>query len=232
MSNINDNKRLWHFHNPDTDIGTIAWREYLDSLGFSGHSIVEDTKALLIDGGYWVGNINESLKQYYLTRWCYTFDGIDDYITIPTVSLVSGDIVEFEFITVPTGGEFLALIFGNFRMHLQSSGALWWTDNVDVYANGNIIAPAAFFPEENGNSVSIMIVFKGINDISIIGSNAGTSRYYNSVIVNLVVTAASGNRFYPLDDGWDNSPVIRDTLGTGSTDGTAVNFNEAQWNYV
>lgn len=65
MSNINDNKRLWHLLNPDVGVGTTAWRAHLDSLGFIGHSIVDDTKAMLLDGGYWTGNINGSLRNYY-----------------------------------------------------------------------------------------------------------------------------------------------------------------------
>jgi len=65
MSNINDNKKLWHRLNPAVGGGSTAWRKYLDSSGFSGGSVVEDTKAMLLDGGHWVGNMQESLDNYY-----------------------------------------------------------------------------------------------------------------------------------------------------------------------
>ena len=66
MSNINGSKKEF-LAASGLELGTIAWREYLDGLGFTGNSIAEDTKAMLIDGGYWVGNINQSLYGLYLS---------------------------------------------------------------------------------------------------------------------------------------------------------------------
>jgi len=65
MSNINDNKKLWHRLNPDVGVGTSAWRAHLNSLGFFSGSIEEDTKAMLLDGGHWVGNMTDSLSNFY-----------------------------------------------------------------------------------------------------------------------------------------------------------------------
>ena len=65
MSNINEEKKAFLETN-NIRVGTIAWRTYLDSQGFAGNSIVEDTKALLMDGGYWTGNMPESLRGFYV----------------------------------------------------------------------------------------------------------------------------------------------------------------------
>lgn len=47
------------------EVGTIAWRAWLDSEGFSGGSIVDDTRALLEDQGHWDGSMSGSLYALY-----------------------------------------------------------------------------------------------------------------------------------------------------------------------
>jgi hypothetical protein len=64
MSNINGLKKAFLRDN-GIKSGTKAWRAYLNDLGFTGHSIVMDTKYMLVSGGYWTGNMNESLAEYY-----------------------------------------------------------------------------------------------------------------------------------------------------------------------
>ena len=65
MSNINNVKDVFLSDN-DIALGTIAWREYLNNLGFSGHSIVTDTKNMLVSRGYWTGDMSSSLMMLYV----------------------------------------------------------------------------------------------------------------------------------------------------------------------
>ena len=60
MSNINNSKRKWRLSQL-VGMGTTAWREYLDGLGFSGDSLINNTKQMLIANGSWMGNMAGSL---------------------------------------------------------------------------------------------------------------------------------------------------------------------------
>lgn len=64
MSNINGLKKTY-LEDVGISEGTIAWREYLDGQGYSGNSIVQDTKAFLVAQGHWTGNMSESLYSLY-----------------------------------------------------------------------------------------------------------------------------------------------------------------------
>lgn len=65
MRNINDSRRDFLISN-QIERGTKAWREYLDNLGFSGGSLVGDTKALMIARNCWDGIYSSSFLNFFL----------------------------------------------------------------------------------------------------------------------------------------------------------------------
>ena len=82
MGNINNLKKSF-LEDSNIGQGTLAWREHLDGLGFTGHSIVDDTRNMLTDAGFWVGNMSESLYALYLSgglpTWTLGYNGVDTF---------------------------------------------------------------------------------------------------------------------------------------------------------
>jgi hypothetical protein len=64
MSNISNLKKIFLDDN-NIGKGTQAWRAYLDGEGYTGRSLVDNTKELLVATGNWTGNINESLLSLF-----------------------------------------------------------------------------------------------------------------------------------------------------------------------
>jgi len=64
MSNVNNSKKAFLEVN-SIEVGTIAWRLYITSLGFSAKGLTQDTKDMLISTGSWTGNMNDSLLVHF-----------------------------------------------------------------------------------------------------------------------------------------------------------------------
>lgn len=181
-------------------------------------------------------NNRNSLLQDWLdslaARLVYDLDGIDDYISIPTVNLVSGDAVEFKYrgsqqlinqyfidTRISGSGQFLII---NAAGATQLSGL---TLNVD----GNSVGNGDPWTFDDGiehdvmitSTVSSSLVKLFVKDI------APLAGYLTGEVYDISITAVSGNRFYPVNDGFPVNPLIADTLG--GQDGAAMNFNESRW---
>jgi len=250
MSNINGLKKVFVENNLE-NAGTVAWRRYLNEQGYSSGSIVDDAKAYMLALGFWTGNMNESLYRLYLAYGegipQHNFDGIDDYIQLPTIELFTGDVVEFDFVANTQRSIVSNLIDGQVGettlanriiVQLYSNGTFILFNCVASIDGQPIISQVTSYPLD-GVLHHMVCVVPTTTKLGLISRFTDVSGgYYDNVIKNLRITRSTPtdthpNLFYPIDDGWDNNPVIRQTLSTvGNWDGTAVNFNESNWELV
>lgn len=79
----------------------------------------------------------------------------------------------------------------------------------------------------DGLEHTIVFTANKAGNIGAIGNRIGGGFGSNFPIYGVEINAASGNRFYPVGDGWSKNPVIADTIS--GQDGTANNFNEERW---
>ncbi len=169
-----------------------------------------------------------------VARLVYDLDGIDDYISIPSVSLVSGDTIEFKY----KGTEqLLNQYFMDTRLSgssqfliINGSGNTQLSD-LTLKVDGNTISNGSAWTFDDGiehtvmltSTVTSALVKLFVKDITVSGRLTGK-------VYDISITAVSGNRFYPVDDGFGANPVLVDTLN--AQHGTAVNFNESRWSSV
>ena len=169
-------------------------------------------------------------------RQYYTFDGIDDYITIPSANLVAGDTVSLKFVapSVWMGGfTYILTNSGGFSSSLRvnSSGNFnigGYTGTIDGAAivSGVTVAPTDALEH-------LLVLTKTTDeDLTLIGARFDFTDLANFPIYNLRITSPTTevNRFYPIDDGWANNPVIRDTIN--GQNGTLINGQESGWGSV
>jgi len=170
-------------------------------------------------------------------RWYYDLDGIDDYITIPQVNLVAGDTVEFKIVAPSSApSSWRAVLYGinsgSYRPNLEhSSTGFWWFDDdctaitVDGTPIGHGVTP---FPSDGiEHTVSVTIINSDSNTyINSIGANNTGGNSANFPIYDVDIQAASGDRFYAIDDGPGAIEIV-DSIS--SENGTPVNFNDPRW---
>lgn len=95
MGNINEDKKKFLAEN-DIGLGTSAWRVYIDFLGFTGGSLVGDTKRMLIDIGYWDGSMSSSLSLLFSDETPppplgdFTYDAVYNVVTFTNPVGISG----------------------------------------------------------------------------------------------------------------------------------------------
>jgi len=237
MSNINELKKKFTEENL-ANSGTMAWRAFLNEQGYYSGSIVDDTKAYLIAKDYWVGNMNESLYNLYLYGvdvFQYNFDGIDDYIQLPTIELLAGDTVEFDFISY-VGGETDNQRFlvrdGGLSSLLYATGApngIFDLQGGHIgLLDGAINLVGAAYPQD-GELHSVKITIVATETIEFLAGSP-TLTVLDDTIKNLRITRATPtdlhpDLFYPIDDGWGNNPVIRQTVPHGHKTNGSESFD-------
>jgi len=164
-------------------------------------------------------------------RLVYDFDGIDDYIVVPTVNLVAGDTVKIKFTSpvsiVPSNSFIIYSSTQNTggRVFVNAAGVIIATNYISVMLDGGTDLTV---PLDGGEHELTMVATSATNELVYIGTRATSiSDHIYFPLYDLDITAVSGNRFYPIDDGFGVNPLIADTLG--GQDGAANNFNASRW---
>lgn len=163
------------------------------------------------------------------SRLVYHFDGVDDYITIPTLALVMGDTIEYSFKAPPIEPPFFEKIlvssidsiiletaFGNYR----TSGNTVLLDGSPVV---NDVTPVPLDSQVH----TIKCTLGSSKDLTFVCADSAGSNTITYPIFDLKITAAAGNRFYAINDGFAANPTIADSVG--GQDGTAINFTAPLW---
>lgn len=158
-------------------------------------------------------------------RLVYDLDGIDDYIAIPQVNLVAGDKIKFKLIRSANGGRYIwrtdgSMFFREISNDVYFAGGTLTIDGVSATSQ------VTLFPMD-GLPHDYEFTLTGNTSLSVLGAREDTTAGIAYPIYDISITAVSGNRFYPVNDGFAVNPLIADTLG--GQDGTAMNFNEARW---
>lgn len=174
-------------------------------------------------------------------RWQYNFDGIDDYsrFLVP-IPLFAGDVVEFDFIAntqqAYKNSYFLdgssssnrLYLYDNFHENTLSYNAAVSTITMD--GSGAVITPL------DGESHHVVLTLRAEAELGFLGARYTMTEFANKVIKNLRITRANPtdqypDLFWPMDDGWANNPVMRQTIPHNhKTDGTeSFDMDGAVW---
>jgi len=153
------------------------------------------------------------------TRLVYDFDGIDDYIAIPTVNLVAGDIVTLKFIAptsrVPTDYAYLVdnnLSTDRFGIAFNNSSNTWYGNGAYTFTVDGVPTVLGDAIPLDGEGHIIVCTLSQSLSMGVVGCRYSISLFYDLAIYDLDIQAVSGNRFYPINDGFAANPVIANTL--------------------
>jgi hypothetical protein len=203
----------------------------IDTVSFAG-SIVDNTftgRVAYAKDDVWY-DINMGAPEL---RWYYDFDGIDDYITIPQVDLVAGDTVEFKFIggTLSAANNYKRFIGSDdytFTLDSGISGNTFRTKGCSAMIDSGsgftpIVSDVTGIPTSGEHTVVLTLALTAsVNNIAGVAGVAGVAL----PIYDVDIQAASGNRFYPINDGPGAIEIVDSISGEN---GTPVNFNDPRW---
>lgn len=160
-------------------------------------------------------------------RLVYDFDGIDDHISlVSNVSVVSLDTFRFKYKSsvMPSDDYFIDTRDngGNQFLLINASGN-WQFNDVTVTVDNVTVTNGQAFTIADDVIREIEVTFMTSVVISkLFVRDSVSTGHMNGIMFDIVITAVSGGRVMPVDDGFAANPTI-------ATGGIAVNFNEARW---
>lgn len=163
------------------------------------------------------------------SRLIYHFDGVDDYFTIPTLSLASGDVIEYSFIAPSIAPPFFEklLVSSTDGAILESAFGVYRTVGNTVLLDGNPVVNNVTPVPLDSQVHTIKVTLNNPIDLTYVCANMSGSSPISYPMFDLKITATAGNRFYAIDDGFAVNPTIADSVG--GQNGTAVNFTAPLW---
>lgn len=200
---------------------------------------------------------NGAFKSLYPTEaaappapvYYYTFDGVADYVSIPVFSAVNAQIefdVQLIALDESTGSAIIGYLNDTW-VRLNNDGTLTFKVDTetniyslteDWVANGMMHIKITSRSDITDCEVFIDDISQGVQPLNAVRTCSidtigmkDNGNFSQAIIKNLSLVdldAIVANRFYPINDGPGTS-IIQDTLGTGSTDGTAVSFDDLRW---
>lgn len=175
---------------------------------------------MLLTLGLTVGEIGAAIGRL-LKRLVYAFDS--DYLEIPQANLIAGDAVEFKFISEPVTNydyffdgpdsiQRLYLHTGGSRKFVFNSGR---TASIQLDGGTLVTVSDTLTVPEDGLEHTVRVVFSDVGKVGKIASpyNVTASDLANLPIYDFSITAASGDRFYAIND---NSQNIKNALDTST----------------
>lgn len=205
-----------------------GWTGLLDEVGFGvkGDQLLDFYSGILVsarvttdtvDNVYGLDtNLPYDLPDVnYQLRDSYEFDGVDDYISIPTIGLVAGDVIKLKLVKSVSPSDY---IFRDAILNLIFIRE--WTDGTIYFGGGSLTidgVPAVSlttpFPND-GLEHELEFTVNRTSQLSVLGARGDTfAGSINYPIYDVEVTAASGNRFYAMDG---NSQTLVDSLDTST----------------
>lgn len=170
-----------------------------------------------------------------LNAYRYSLDGIGNYITIPNLPLVGGDIITFKYKGVqPLSNQYIVdtRASGSSQFLIINSGGNVQFSGLTLDVDGVALGNGQAWAFDNGTEHTIKITSTVASDLTkLFVKDTSPQNYLSGEAYDISITCVAGNRFYPVNDGWSNNPVITDTLS--GQDGVAINFSEERWsNYI
>jgi len=166
-----------------------------------------------------------AVRQFYTFGGDATLDGIE----VPTIAIDSPDTIEFSFIAPTETVTQVTRLLGN-----AAASSMLYYDSAITVKRGTILLDGVAFATgglmpTDGLKHTILFTSNVTGDnLRFVGGNTTTGGSPAIPLFDIkVVSAAGGNRFYPIDDGWAANPVLRETLG--GIDATMRNGVESHW---
>lgn len=167
----------------------------------------------------------------------FTFN-LAGYITTPTTALAVGDTICLEFRARPstnlravvwnnTGGS-VNRVFINANNGIMTS-SFWGATLLDgiPYASQDVADSEWHILELVADATSVDFGSIGATPTGVFPAELMEIR--NVRLKRAAPSASNPDRYWPINDGFLVDPVIRDVLGDGSTDGTAILFDANGW---
>lgn len=172
-----------------------------------------------------------NLASSYIGRDYFNFNGVNQYIE-SSISISPGETLSLEFIAPSSvSGNFEFLIDSTDRSSFvvfRSDGTIGRSSAIgDLKLDGVAVVNNTTLYPTDGMAHTLSASAISNVTIEVIGAEYRKDRSYASFpIYNLVV--GNGSLYnYPIDDGWANNPVIRNT-GSGA-DATLINGTPLGW---
>jgi hypothetical protein len=166
-------------------------------------------------------------------RYYYNFDGFDDYISIPEITLASGDYVSVSYIArgvTPSNNLYIVDSTGiRCALMLRVDGTIFSTgvNAATIRIDGELTTTHPY----DGKAHTITWTTNTACSIDVVGPRSSITAFSPTVIYDL--KAFSGGetgtliRSYAIDD---NSSNIVDSVS--GQDGTLINGTTGQWEYI
>lgn len=160
-------------------------------------------------------------------RWFYTFDDVDDRITIPTVNLEIGDTVEFAFTAPETSGNIGFFSPTTGRSMFYQLGSEYIISDADVLIDGNVVLDHDVALSD-GQIHHVKITATQPNSVTYIGDYFGAGDFWaRCPIWDFKLSTAQGLLVnYPIDDGPSSQSLIRNSIGHGYNTNGSVAYDE------
>lgn len=162
-------------------------------------------------------------------RRAFDFNGVNQFMKIPTAHLVSGDWIEFTFIAhdiSEIANRFWAdSSDASVRVSVHSDGL--WNEFGPALMESSIDGnPLVRFvtdltPYADGSPHTIRMNMLGPGSVDYINSTRNKGQLSSTITYDVRINAQSGSRFYPMDGG---SNIVRDVIS--EMDGEIVNHTD------
>ncbi|AUR96402.1 coil containing protein [Vibrio phage 1.224.A._10N.261.48.B1] len=157
----------------------------------------------------------------------------NEYINIPTLALEQGDEIIFDILWRDDVDAYTKQYLFLSTTNSDNDHTAYITDSgVSTALISSPILTPDLFGLENGTRHQLkftMAIGTAAGSIDRFFANSSGVNNFRGQIFSIQINAAAGNRLYEFQDGWENNPVIADSLGDGSTDGTLVKGLGAGW---
>ena len=165
--------------------------------------------------------------------WRYKFDGIDDYIQLPTINLSIGDTVTFKFTALlsRTPSSFMYIMDGinssnRFGIAFGNSSNVWYSNgSYSFTVDGVSKSPGDAIPLDGLEHVVVCTMSQALV-LATVGSRFTHDYVFESFVWDIQVNDGAVYN-YQVNDGWSVNPAISNT-GSGAN-ATLINAQESGW---
>ena len=166
-------------------------------------------------------------------RQAATLNGLSQYLMFQNpITINANEPVHLRYIAGDTSSTQVFLNKINLENLLLIVGGVFRVNNGAATIDGlPIVSNSTSAPNDSAKH-SIIYTPSSTTTLSAIGATSSNTNNSSSAFTLLKVGSGSVYN-YPLDDGFANNPVIRNTADlSGATDGLAINFTAASWEVI
>ena len=166
-------------------------------------------------------------------RQAATLNGLSQYLRFQTpISINANESVHLRYVAGDTSSTQVLLNKINLENLLLIVGGMFRVNSGVATIDGSpIVSNSTVAPNDSAEHL-IIYTPSSTTTLSAVGATSSNTNNSSSAFTLLKVDDGSVYN-YPLDDGFANNPVIRNTADlSGATDGLAINFTAASWGVI